>query len=563
MLPTCQPSAVLTLDRVVTLHHLRASWQATAARAPRPGPDGETVQLWSLDADVRLERLLADVQADRHRPRAAWRVWVAREQGPPRGVVALSVTDRVVEGAVLAGLRGTLEAQLPDSAYAYRQGMGALRAAQALIQSGQQRPWAVRGDVERCFDSIPHAGLLQALAPFVNLPLLTLVQALLSRPVVERGVSLRTERGLPQGSLLAPLLANWYLRPFDLAVTGAGGLLVRYADDFVIASQTPAEAGQLAGVASEALGVLELRLNALKTRIVSVQEGYEFLGFYFRAGDVRIAPRRLDDFRTQVQGTLGAGGTLPVNDAQLRAVNDLIRGWQAYFQLGSVHEDHRALDAWLSEAYPQMRSRLARLSPGMVARTRGWTPGEYSVRPAAQRPRIRATPSPLPVSPLPVMAGAALHELAQVASILPHPAYRAAALVAGREQSGALTAGSTLIAVQAAHRTVWGPLAQGVRRAALQLLVQEAGEALSSAGLHRPVTLALAPALADLLAPRTLDAHLGELLASVWPLPLAFEGRLDASLGGPLTARVLLYREAFALARTSLEGAAYVPWKSA
>ncbi|GGJ78916.1 reverse transcriptase domain-containing protein [Deinococcus aquiradiocola] len=554
--PDRPPVALLTLDRAVTLHHLRVAWQATAARAPRPGPDGETVQLWSIDAETRLQRLLLDVHSGRYRPRAAWRVWVPREHGPPRGVVALSVADRVVEGAVLSGLRGTLEAQLPPTAYAYRPGHGALQAVQAILQSGQRQPWAVRGDVEQCFDSIPHDGLLTAMSAVLDAPLLTLLRALLSRPVVERGLTVRTERGVPQGSLLAPLLANWYLRPFDAAVTVAGGTLVRYADDFVIASGTPAEAGQLAGVAAQALAQLDLRLNAGKTRIVSVQEGYEFLGFQFRAGDVRIAPRRLDDFRAQVQGTLGVDVAVPVDDARLRAVNDLIRGWQAYFRLGSVHEDHRALDTWLAETYPHLRSRLARFSPGVVGRSVTPAPGQYTVRPAASRSAARPAPTPLPA-----LTRAALQELAHVTSALAHPAYRAAAQVAAREQAGAVNAGSTLIAVQAAHRTVWGPHAPGVRQAALQLLVQEAQDALAGAGLSRPVSVALAPALADLLAPRTLDAHLGDLTSSGWPVPLAFTRRLDASLGGPLTARVLLHREAFTLARASLEGRTYVPWR--
>jgi retron-type reverse transcriptase len=41
------------------------------------------------------------------------------------------------------------------------------------------------------------------------------------------------EKGAPQGAV-SPLLSNLYLHSVDVAMAGAGFLMVRYADDFVI-----------------------------------------------------------------------------------------------------------------------------------------------------------------------------------------------------------------------------------------------------------------------------------------------------------------------------------------
>jgi RNA-directed DNA polymerase len=345
--------APLTLAQALTLRRLRAAWEITASRAPRPGPDSETVQTYALDSEARLARLLTDLQTGRYRPRPAWRAWVAREGRAPRGVVALPVQDRIVEGALLAALRPLLEPRLHPAAYAYRQGTGTAQAVQALLALGHRLPWVVRGDVAACFDSVPHGGMAAALAPLLDQGMLDLLGQLLARPVIDRGVQSRLERGLPQGSLLAPLLANWYLRPFDHEVTGQGGELVRYADDFVIAYAQPEVAGRLAGVAAQALDTLELRINVAKTRIVSPHEGYDFLGFRLHGGDARVAPVRLAQFQAQLSGLLlTAQGEQ--SGHQLRAANDLIRGWQAYFRLGSVHQDYRVLDDWMAGRFPEL-----------------------------------------------------------------------------------------------------------------------------------------------------------------------------------------------------------------
>ena len=45
-------------------------------------------------------------------------------------------------------------------------------------------------------------------------------------------------KGVPQGAILSPLLANFYLHPFDQFAANKVPMYIRYADDFLIATST-------------------------------------------------------------------------------------------------------------------------------------------------------------------------------------------------------------------------------------------------------------------------------------------------------------------------------------
>jgi RNA-directed DNA polymerase len=85
-------------------------------------------------------------------------------------------------------------------------------------------------------------------------------------------------RGTPQGGALSPLLANIYLHPFDLALTGQGLRLVRFMDDFTIMCASRAEAERALELTRQQLKTLRLTLHPEKTRVISYVEGLEFLG---------------------------------------------------------------------------------------------------------------------------------------------------------------------------------------------------------------------------------------------------------------------------------------------
>jgi len=84
--------------------------------------------------------------------------------------------------------------------------------------------------------------------------------------------------GVLQGSPLSPLLANIYLHPFDVNMTGNGYRLARFADDWVVLCATQEQAEKAYNHALLSLNKLHLKVNPTKTRILSPEEKLEWLG---------------------------------------------------------------------------------------------------------------------------------------------------------------------------------------------------------------------------------------------------------------------------------------------
>lgn len=89
------------------------------------------------------------------------------------------------------------------------------------------------------------------------------------------------EQGIPQGSPISPLLANLYLDTLDEALLDEDHILVRYADDFIVLARSRARAEAALELTETVLERLALHLNPLKTRIVNLDDGLEFLGWHF------------------------------------------------------------------------------------------------------------------------------------------------------------------------------------------------------------------------------------------------------------------------------------------
>ena len=217
---------------------------------------------------------------------------------------------------------------------------------------------SVDADIRAFFDSVDHKLLIAALnEEIADGRVLHLITQMLRAGVVEPGVAEiePTELGTAQGGPLSPLLANVYLHAFDIAMSEAGYGLVRYADDFVIFARSESEANAALTLARQVLeGQLGLHLHPEKTRIVSVETGFEFLGFhYFRSPKKGVQCKEVRHksvcrFREAVRGRTPRLHTQrPVKPKHLtlarlvknrrvakmvKELNDYLRGWHWYFK---------------------------------------------------------------------------------------------------------------------------------------------------------------------------------------------------------------------------------------
>lgn len=195
----------------------------------------------------------------------------------PRHMVVPTPRDRALQVAVLESIAPAVDRYLETSSFAYRRGLGRHSAAKQVTRlSKQGYCWPVRSDVHRFFDSVDHGVLRARLEAYLpDKPLINLLMDWV------QATNQDTQKGLPTGAPVSPVLANLLLDQFDEAIEQSGAKLVRYADDFLILHRTQQEAQAAIEVARVAAAALRLKLNEDKTLLFRPDDSFDFLGFRF------------------------------------------------------------------------------------------------------------------------------------------------------------------------------------------------------------------------------------------------------------------------------------------
>ncbi len=271
------PTRLLT--RALARPNLRAAWERVASNKGAPGVDEISIRRFARNWETHLVELRESVRANTYKPHRLRQFQIRKPQGGWRTISICTVRDRVLQRAVLNVLEAALDQQFLDCAFGYRPGrstQGALDAVLRARDAGLR--WVLDGDIEQFFESLDHALLLDFLREDVDdARLIALIEMWLKvgRRARDKAV------GTPLGMVVSPLLSNVYLHRFDLALTRLGFHLVRYADDFIVLGESRAEMEEARRFVAWALGYLRLRLSPDKTRVVSFDEGFDYLGVHF------------------------------------------------------------------------------------------------------------------------------------------------------------------------------------------------------------------------------------------------------------------------------------------
>jgi len=256
-----------------------------------PGEDEDAFvpEEQSLEEEVpedRLARLSERLLAGDYRPPLLQGFVLEGPDGKPRPLAVPPYLDRIAQRAVAQVLTPALDEVMFHGSHGYRRGRsrhGAARAIRAAYARGCR--FVYEADIDDFFDSVDWRRLGVALMALLgDDPLVDLVMSWMAAPVAYRGHSIPRHQGLPQGAPLSPVLANLVLDGFDSELERAGFALVRFADNFVIACKTEAEARRASEAAVTALAHLGLAVNPEESRVVPFAQGFRFLGYLFVNG---------------------------------------------------------------------------------------------------------------------------------------------------------------------------------------------------------------------------------------------------------------------------------------
>ncbi len=333
------------------------------SRRKAPGVDGVAAHVFVKNREFQLEQLRLELKRGTYRPLPLRRVEIPKANGKMRRLGIPCLRDKIVQEAIRMALEPIFEVEFHENSYGFRPNRSAHHAVARCRHAALSGfTWVIEGDVKACFDEISHKAILRCLREKVmDNKFLRLLHYLLKAGVEIDGVVHPTTKGVPQGGVASPLLANIVLNKLDWFIHSKGfhgvaketrrqhGLpnvrFSRYADDWcVFLTRTDRKTAErlrdeIRDFLRETCG---LDLSAEKTRITHVRNGYDFLGFHLLLGigktgklvpKVRVGRKAITNVHRRLAEAIRHCPVQESTSVRLARTSAVIRGWSNYFKI--------------------------------------------------------------------------------------------------------------------------------------------------------------------------------------------------------------------------------------
>lgn len=313
------------------------------------GIDGVTVERLPDLLKQHGENIRQKLRNGTYIPAPVKRVDIPKPNGGTRMLGIPTVLDRTIQQAIVMVIEDAFEPQFSEHSYGFRKSRNAQQAVQAAQQYVKDgHTWVVETDLSKFFDRVNHDILMSRIAKVIDdKPMLKLIRRYLNTGIMENGVVIPREEGVPQGSPLSPLLSNIMLTELDWELERRGLKFCRYADDcnVYVKSEKAAER-VLASLTRYVEEVLKLRVNRDKSGTFRPCDSV-FLGYSFSRGNysrIVVAEKPFKRLKNKLRHIFRTARGTSLKTT-IQRLTPILRGWRQYFKLDERKRVFEELDA--------------------------------------------------------------------------------------------------------------------------------------------------------------------------------------------------------------------------
>lgn len=335
------------------------AYKRVKANRGTSGIDDVTIADFESDLKGNLYKIWNRMCSGSYLPPAVKLVEIPKSNGGKRPLGIPTVGDRVAQMVVVMTIEPEIEPHFHEDSYAYRPKKSALDAVEKAKDRCYTFHWVLDLDIKGFFDNIDHELLIKALERHVKCKwAMMYIKRWLSVPYqLKDGTQVERTKGVPQGSVVGPILANLFLHyTFDEWMRRNHSTISfeRYADDTICHCVSQKQAEFIHRAIKKRFAECKLELNEEKTKIVYCKRNhrnieyeciqFDFLGYTFRPrrsidthGEVflNFSPAVSKKARTKIWETIRDWNQKYWVQMKLeniaKQINPIIQGWINYY----------------------------------------------------------------------------------------------------------------------------------------------------------------------------------------------------------------------------------------